>query len=66
MPPGKSILVVDDSREMVRIVSDFLSMYGYLVFTATDGTEALACLGSRDVGLVVSDIHMPRMDGLPS
>ncbi|HOM27983.1 MAG TPA: response regulator [Deltaproteobacteria bacterium] len=60
---GKSILIVDDSPEMVRMVAEYLNMHGYLVHTALDGDEALSCLGTRDVEVVVSDIHMPRIDG---
>lgn len=60
----KSILVVDDSPELIRLVADFLGMHGYRVYTAQDGLDALKFLeGRENVGVVVSDIHMPRMDG---
>ncbi|MEI6634700.1 MAG: response regulator [Chlamydiota bacterium] len=62
---GKSILVVDDdpfSREMLRI---FIEKRGHSTDLADDGTDALALLKSgRAYDLVISDINMPRMDGL--
>ncbi|HPC46905.1 MAG TPA: response regulator [Deltaproteobacteria bacterium] len=63
MQDPKSVLIVDDSRDLVRLVADFLAMYGYRVYTAHDGEDALCCLERTDVGIVVTDIHMPRMDG---
>ena len=63
MVDGKDILIVDDSDDLARVISDFLGMYGYHVHTAKDGFDALKCLEKTPVDIVVSDIHMPRMDG---
>lgn len=60
---SKRILVVDDSQDLTHVIADFLGMHGYQVHTAHDGYDALECMGSQDIGIVVSDIHMPRMDG---
>jgi CheY-like chemotaxis protein len=60
---SKSILVVDDSRELTYVIADFLSMHGYEVQTAHNGFEALNCMGKKRLDIVVTDIHMPGMDG---
>ncbi len=58
------ILVVDDEPDIVRMVSRFLSRRGYEVVTAYDGTEAAAQLAGQGFALIVTDISMPKMDGL--
>jgi len=63
MISSKRILIVDDSRDLTHVISDFLSMHGYQVLTAVDGYDALECMNTQPVQVVVSDIHMPRMDG---
>lgn len=63
MISSKKILIVDDSQDLTHVIADFLSMHGYQVHTACDGYDALECMGSQPIGIVVSDIHMPRMDG---
>lgn len=60
---SRNILIVDDSDELTNVIADFLSMYGHHVYTARDGIDALSCLEREPVDIVVSDIHMPRMDG---
>ena len=64
---GKRALVVDDSRTTRRMVADYLTRAGYRVTTAADGQEAKELLESMPDGLpdvVVTDLEMPRMDGL--
>ena len=63
-PAGKSILVVDDDREIVRAIALSLENEGYSVHTAYDGVEALEVLASKEMHLIVIDVMMPRMDGL--
>ena len=63
MISSKHILIVDDSQDLTHVIADFLSMYGYQVHTARDGYDALECMHSQQIQVVVSDIHMPRMDG---
>jgi len=48
-------------REVERSI---LEQAGYRVLTASDGVEALAVLAKQSCDLVVSDVDMPRMDGL--
>jgi len=59
----KRILIVDDSDELTQVIAEFLGMCGYSVFTARDGIDALRFMEKETMDVVVSDIHMPRMDG---
>jgi DNA-binding NtrC family response regulator len=63
MSSPKQVLIVDDSQDLTHVVAEFLSMYGYQVHTARDGYDALECMNAETIQVVVSDIHMPRMDG---
>jgi two-component system, response regulator FlrC len=63
MISSKQILIVDDSQDLTHVIADFLGMYGYKVHTARDGYDALECMLSQQIQVVVSDIHMPHMDG---
>ena len=60
---GKSIITVDDSSTMRRMVSFTLKSAGYDVLEANDGAEALNLLRARPVDMVISDINMPNMNG---
>lgn len=59
------ILLVDDSLSMRRIIVKFLANNGITqVLEAGDGVEALAAIASTRVDLIVSDLNMPRMNGM--
>jgi len=58
------VLVVDDEKVIREILSDFLSMEGYVVRTVEDGQKALEELEQRSYNLVITDLKMPRMGGL--
>ena len=63
--PNRRVLVVDDDRDAIRIVSDFLEARGFNTLSAMDGHEALARFhdeGPFDV--IVLDVMMPNIDGL--
>ena len=60
----KTILIVDDSPSVLHVVSITLRGAGYDVVTTTDGTDALKKLDGRRIHLIISDVHMPRMDGI--
>jgi two-component system chemotaxis response regulator CheY len=60
----KSILVVDDTRSMRKMVTAVLEGAGYDVAEAGDGVEALELAKGRVFDLVVTDHNMPRMDGV--
>lgn len=58
------ILVVDDERFIVSLLTEILEEEGYLVRVASDGEAALRLIESVRPDLVVADIMMPRLDGL--
>ncbi|MEL7369151.1 MAG: sigma-54 dependent transcriptional regulator, partial [Myxococcota bacterium] len=58
------ILLVDDEPSLRLTVADALEDAGHRVTTAADGGEAMTVLEERTFDLVVSDIRMPRVDGL--
>ena len=62
-PAITSILVVDDSISVRKIVTRLLRAMGYRVDEAFDGLEALGKLREHRYAMVVTDIDMPRMDG---
>ncbi|HYF40996.1 MAG TPA: response regulator [Ramlibacter sp.] len=64
MDGKKSILVVDDTRSMRKMVAGVLQAAGYEVSEAGDGVEALELAQVRAFDLVVTDHNMPRMDGV--
>jgi two-component system chemotaxis sensor kinase CheA len=57
------ILIVDDSLTTRTLEKSVLEAHGYKVAIAVDGVEALHYLRSEPVGLVISDLQMPRLDG---
>jgi PAS domain S-box-containing protein len=59
------ILVVDDEENIRQITRATLEKYNYRVFTANDGTEALAVYAQRssEIQLVLTDLAMPYLDG---
>lgn len=62
--PAEVVLVVDDSRAQRRILSSYLSRWGYSVLEAGSGAEALSVCDTHKVDLIVSDWMMPGMTGL--
>jgi len=58
------ILVVDDEHEIRVLLSRHFRYAGYEVKTASDGLDALEKLEAGRVDVMVSDIGMPRMDGI--
>ncbi|HEX7113542.1 MAG TPA: response regulator [Steroidobacter sp.] len=61
---GQTILAVDDSAPMRQMVRYTLEGAGYRVVQASDGVEALEFARTSGVDLVLTDINMPRMDGI--
>lgn len=59
-----SILIVDDSITTRSLEKSILEAHGYRVRVAVDGLEALQQLNAEPVDLVITDVTMPRMDGL--
>jgi two-component system chemotaxis response regulator CheY len=61
---AKTILTVDDASTMRKVVALALASAGHEVIEAEDGVAALAVLQGRHVDLVITDVNMPRMDGI--
>jgi DNA-binding response OmpR family regulator len=57
------ILIVEDDREMAKIIKEVLSENGYRTSVARDGNEGLAIAESKSPDLIVLDIMMPRRSG---
>lgn len=58
------ILVVDDEKLIRDVLADFLSLEGYVVRTAEDGSAAIGELDRSRYDMVISDLKMPNMGGL--
>ncbi|MFM7261119.1 MAG: PAS domain S-box protein [bacterium] len=63
---GQTILIVDDEPAVREVLKQIAIALGYRVRTAQDGAAALAVLGDPSITVdgVITDLHMPNMDGL--
>ena len=61
---SKTILIVDDSASIRQLVGYTLRDAGYQVIEATDGLEGLEKAQACRLGLVITDIDLPMLDGL--
>lgn len=61
---GKRALVVDDTKTMRLFLAEVLGQEGFVVVQACDGIQALCEMQQRHFDVVVTDFHMPRLDGL--
>ncbi|MDY0087945.1 MAG: response regulator [Coriobacteriia bacterium] len=57
------VLVVDDDRDIVGVMSNMLRAKGFSTIAAYDGQEAMAAISEHRPDLVLLDLHMPVMDG---
>lgn len=58
-----SILICDDNRQLVSVLSEYSTKEGYTVFNAYDGEEALEIYKREKIGVVLLDVMMPKKDG---
>lgn len=61
---SKTIMTVDDALTMRQMISLTLRGSGYTVMEAVDGADAFETLQDKQVDLVITDINMPRMNGI--
>ncbi|MBL8722347.1 MAG: sigma-54-dependent Fis family transcriptional regulator [Myxococcales bacterium] len=64
IPERKQVLVVDDEANLRKVLVAQLTRDGYDVHTAADGEEARELLQEHHVDLVITDLRMPRLDGM--
>ena len=60
---AKTILVVDDAKELARLIKTYLTQEGFQVVTAFDGREALFVARREKPDLIILDLMMPEMGG---
>jgi two-component system, sensor histidine kinase and response regulator len=63
MNENVTILVVDDDRENLRVVNNYLKEKGYKIALALEGKKALKVIDDNKIDLILLDIMMPEMDG---
>jgi len=61
---NKTILLVDDSYSIRESVGFLLSEAGFDIIKATDGQNALSFLDGRKIDMILTDLHMPIMNGI--
>ncbi len=61
---AKRILVVDDHKNTRVLVIELLSTMGYTILEAQDGEEAMKLVDIGPIDLVMTDLKMPKMDGI--
>ncbi len=59
-----TILVVDDSEMIVKVLSFMIKKAGYTILSAIDGKAALGFFDGREIDLVITDLNMPNMNGI--
>src|SRR5215470_1685502 len=64
LPEKKQILVVDDEANLRRVLTAQLSRDGYEVHTAPDGEAGVSVLREHHIDLVITDLRMPKLDGM--
>ncbi len=63
MPVNATLLVVDDEETIRELAHTILVSFGFNVFTASDGQQAIKLLNKESVDLIITDVIMPNMDG---
>ena len=60
-----NLLVVDDCKELLQSLGECFAVYadGYNILTASDGREAMKVLQSAPIDILLTDLHMPGMNG---
>ncbi|MGF1756829.1 response regulator [Photobacterium sagamiensis] len=61
---AKTILILDDSAPIRQVVGIALRGAGYEVVEAKDGIDGIEKLNGQKLNLIITDVNMPRMDGI--
>jgi two-component system cell cycle response regulator len=62
--PGATVLLVDDNPGTLDTLSAYLKLEGYVVYTASNGEQAIELLRTTALSIVVVDLRMPEVDGI--
>jgi DNA-binding response OmpR family regulator len=65
MPAEKTILLIEDDREISSTIQGVLQAAGYRVAAAQNGVEGRRIIDSDPPGLIITDMMMPKMGGFP-
>ncbi|HBI23501.1 MAG TPA: hypothetical protein DDX84_04700 [Nitrospiraceae bacterium] len=60
----ETILIVDDDEDILNLIERHLSNKGYEVLTAYDGEQAVSLIDKIQFDLVITDLKMPKIDGI--
>ncbi len=60
----QNVMIVDDEEDIVSLMSETLSLWGYNPVCAKDGEEALDRFQETPIDLVITDLKLPKMDGV--
>jgi len=60
---GEKLLLIDDSRELLENLSEYLTSKGYDITTASDGTQGISKIASESYDIILTDLKMPNADG---
>lgn len=63
MNPIKTICIIDDTAELLRNLTEFLHMEGFVVWPYLNGVDALDRIRKERPDLIITDLWMPTMDG---
>jgi two-component system chemotaxis response regulator CheY len=61
---SKKIVIVDDSASIREVVKFTLENAGFDVLVGTDGSEAIEFFDGREIDLLITDLHMPQVNGI--
>ena len=61
---NKTVLIVDDSDFVVQMIRFTLEQEGYTTLAGVDGQDALKHFDGQHIDLVITDLNMPKLDGL--
>ena len=61
---SKTVLIIDDEKSIRDVLVTFFAENGYDILTATDGGEGIALFTATPTDLVITDIVMPRVEGI--
>lgn len=62
--PSRNLLLVDDDTNILEVLEARFTAAGFEVIKTTNGRDALQCIASNNIDMVVSDVKMPNMSGL--